>query len=142
MVCVHCGGKTGVINSRLQKRPNRVWRRRQCQVCAAVFSTLEGTRHELTWLVRRDGRLLPFDRDKLFLSLYKSCEHRQAAVHDARELAETIIAKLPAYVAEGTLNSQDIGHVAQVALNRFDRAASVHYQAFHTAGGPANGQAS
>ncbi|HZL08138.1 MAG TPA: hypothetical protein VFC50_03010 [Candidatus Dormibacteraeota bacterium] len=134
MVCVHCGGKTKVVNSRPQRKNNQVWRRRQCLECGAVFSTKEIVQHELAWLVRDvRGKLRPFSRDKLFLSLYKSCEHRKTAVGDARGLTDTVMSKLPAYVADGTVSGLDIARVAQVALNRFDKAASTHYQAFHGA---------
>jgi hypothetical protein len=34
-------------------------------------------------------------------------------------------------MANGAVSSRDIAQVAQVALNRFDKAASVHYQSFH-----------
>jgi len=131
MVCIHCGSKTKVVNSRHQRKTNQVWRRRQCAECGTIFSTLEVTQHELAWLVSHNGRFEPFSPDKLFLSLYKSCEHRPAALSDAKGLTGTIISKLPAYMADGALNASDIARVAQVALNRFDKAASTHYQAFH-----------
>jgi transcriptional regulator NrdR family protein len=76
--------------------------------------------------------LEPFSRDKLFLSLYESCEHRKTALGDARGLAETIISKLSAHLVDGAVTSGEITRVAQVALNRFDKAASTHYRAFHT----------
>jgi transcriptional repressor NrdR len=133
MVCIHCGGKTKVVNSRRQSRSNQVWRRRQCLDCGAVFSTREGAQHELAWMVRTSGQLEPFSRDKLFMSLYKSCEHRKTALNDAKGLADTVISKLPNYAVNGTISDSDIVRAAQVALNRFDKAASTHYQAFHKA---------
>jgi transcriptional repressor NrdR len=132
MVCVHCGGKTKVVNSRQQHKSNQVWRRRQCLKCGAVFSTREAAQHELAWLVRDGSRLEPFSRDTLFLSLYKSCGHRPTALSDARGLTDTIIGKLPAHMVDGAVASQAIARVALVALNRFDTAASTHYQAFHS----------
>ncbi|HUY85372.1 MAG TPA: hypothetical protein VMU97_02555, partial [Candidatus Dormibacteraeota bacterium] len=131
MVCVHCGDKTKVSNSRRQHKGNQVWRRRQCLQCGAVFSTTESVQYELAWAVRRGNRLGPFQRDKLFLSLHRSCQHRKSALSDAKSLTETVIHKLRGRVTKGTLDSSDIALVAQVALNRFDKAASVHYQAFH-----------
>ena len=132
MVCVHCGGKTKVVNSRQQRKANQVWRRRQCLACGAVFSTREGAQHELAWLVQNKGRLEPFSRDKLFLSLYKSCGHRPTALSDARGLTDTVVGKLPAHIVDGAVGGRDIARVALVALNRFDKAASTHYQAFHS----------
>jgi transcriptional repressor NrdR len=131
MVCVLCGKKTSVVNSRLQRKTNQVWRRRQCLSCKAVFSTQETVQHELAWLVSDKGRFEPFSRDKLFLSLYKSCEHRKTALSDAKGLTDTVIGKLQPHLEGSTLKAGDIAAVAQVALNRFDKAASVHYQAFY-----------
>ena len=82
-------------------------------------------------MVKNKSLLEAFSRDKLFLSLYKSCEHRKTALGDAKGLTDTIIGKLPAHIIGGAVSSRDIARVAQVALNRFDAAASVHYAAFH-----------
>jgi transcriptional regulator NrdR family protein len=109
-----------------------VWRRRQCQECGATFTTEERAQYDLVWRVRTaNGTVQPFSRPKLFLSLYKSCEHRKTALSDAESLTETVIAKLRPLLRDGSLERSDISRVALVALNRFDKAASVHYQAFH-----------
>jgi hypothetical protein len=63
--------------------------------------------------------------------LYKSCQHRPAALKDASGLTDTIVAKLLTQAKSGVLDSRAIARTAQVALNRFDGAASVAYQAFH-----------
>jgi transcriptional repressor NrdR len=131
MVCVYCGKNTEVVNSRLKRKNNQVWRRRHCPACGATFSTEETVQYELAWQVLDGGRPQPFLRDKLFLSLYKSCEHRKTALSDAKGLTETIIRKLSAHLSDGTVSKGDIAQVAQVALNRFDKAASVHYDAHH-----------
>jgi transcriptional regulator NrdR family protein len=132
MVCIHCGQKTQVINSRTQRRANQVWRRRRCVSCQAVFSTLESTDYGAVWLVRGStSRLSPFSRDKLFLSLHKSCQHRPTAASDAGALAETVIGKLSGQVQDGVIPVKSIAAAVQVALARFDKAAGVHYQAFH-----------
>ncbi|HXE10389.1 MAG TPA: hypothetical protein VN554_03105 [Verrucomicrobiae bacterium] len=131
MVCVYCGKDTRVINSRPQRRNNQVWRRRHCPDCGAVFSTVEAVQLELAWQVRSGRHLRPFSRDKLLLSLYRSCGHRKTALTDAQGLCETVIRKVSSYVADGVIDGRDITQVAQVALNRFDKAASVHYSAHH-----------
>ena len=134
MVCIHCGEKTHVINSRAQKRHNQIWRRRQCFACGAVFTTSEAAKYEAAWTVHRPGgHLEPFSRDKLLLSLYASCKHRKTALNDASALVDTVIKKLSDQVRAGRVDAQAIAQTAQVALNRFDKAASVHYQAYHQA---------
>lgn len=132
MVCIHCGAKTHIINSRAQKRRNQVWRRRQCWACQATFTTEETAVYAAAWAVRsHKGTYTPFSRDKLFLSLYKSCEHRVSALHDAGALTTTVINKLRPSVVEGVLDRQVILQTAQVALSRFDDAAGVHYAAYY-----------
>jgi|SRR5580658_7783763 transcriptional repressor NrdR len=132
MVCVQCGQKTKVINSRLRHRSNQIWRRRQCLNCRAIFSTSEMADYSAAWQVRDSSdRLTPFLRDKLFLSIHNSCLHRTTALTDASSLTDTIIKRLLAQVSSSTISSAAIISTAQVTLNRFDSAASIHYQSFH-----------
>lgn len=131
MMCVHCDGDTKVVNSRLRKRSNQVWRRRQCEVCQAIFTTEETVHYNTAWTVRtKSGEYQPFMPDKLLLSLYRSCEHRPDPLNDAVSLSQTVIKKLRPRINDGLIDSRIIAQVAQVALNRFDIAASVHYEAF------------
>lgn len=132
MVCVQCGEKTTVENSRHQVRLNQVWRRRQCQSCYTVFTTEESINYAGSWLVRYpNGSLEAFQRDKLLMSLYRSCQHRKTALADAQGLTDTVIKKLLGQITDGVVDTGIILQISQVALNRFDNAASVHYRAFH-----------
>jgi transcriptional regulator NrdR family protein len=79
----------------------------------------------------KSGRYSPFSSNKLMMSLYRSCQHRQTALNDAAALSETIIQKLQPEFRDGLISSKTITQVSQVALNRFDRAASVNYGAYH-----------
>lgn len=132
MVCVHCGGETAVTNSRHQKRLNQVWRRRLCKSCGAVFTTEESASYGGSWAVLSpSGALSPFSRDKLLLSIHKSLGHRPEALRDAIGLTDTVIHKLSGVVRGGRLESRSVRDTVQVALNRFDKAASAHYEVFH-----------
>lgn len=132
MVCTYCSSPTQVTNSRLQKRSNSVWRRRKCTTCGAVFSTSEHVDYEKTWVVQySNGRLSPFLRDKLFTSIYKSCQHRPSALDDAIGLTHTVISAVHKDTREGALKTQDLAKAALKVLKRFDQPAAVSYQAFH-----------
>lgn len=132
MVCVQCGDKTQVINTRPQLKVNQQWRRRQCQSCKAIFSTLEVADYSSLWTVKApSGPLRPFNRDKLLLTLHHSLQHRSKSLDDAAGLVNTVIAKLRSQAVNGVLTTQQISQTVQVALNRFDKVASVHYQAMH-----------
>jgi transcriptional repressor NrdR len=133
MVCTYCGSETQVINSRHQKRGNNVWRRRKCTVCGAVFSTSEQIDYEKTWAVQsKDGRISPFLRDKLFISIHKSVQHRPAALQDAIGLTSTVINAVAHKVTNGAVRTEDIAEITLLTLRRFDQPAAISYQAFHT----------
>ncbi|HEX7368474.1 MAG TPA: hypothetical protein VF261_02360 [Candidatus Saccharimonadales bacterium] len=132
MVCIYCGGDTDVVNSRQQKRANQVWRRRKCRSCGAVFTTTEQARYEAAWRVTSpSGGLVPFNRDKLLLSLHKSLEHRSSSLGDAAALTDTVIAKLRGQSHNGIIEAAIIAQTAFAALERFDKPAAVSYRAFH-----------
>lgn len=132
MVCIQCGKETKVTNSRLRKRSNQVWRRRECQNCHAIFTTEETVHYETAWTVRsKTGSYQPFMPDKLTLSIYRSIQHRPNALSEAVDLCNTVIQKIQPKLKDGFIDSQIITNITQVALNRFDSTASAHYQAFH-----------
>ncbi len=133
MVCIHCGSGTKVTNSRLQIRSNQVWRRRSCSACGAIFTTEEATKYSDNWIVTnsRTQSKSAFSRDKLFLSIYKSCQHRKNALNDASYLTANVTSRLLETIKDSALDNKLIGQIVQVALSRFDKAASVHYEAFH-----------
>jgi transcriptional repressor NrdR len=134
MVCIYCDGKTDVINSRPQKRLNRVWRRRHCQACRAIFTTIEAGALNESLMVRPKTpkqALQPFLRDKLYLSVVASCRHRKNAVTDATALTDTVIGKLTKATDSGVVYRDQLRTIVKEALQRFDQVAAVHYSAFH-----------
>lgn len=133
MVCYICSGNTQVLNSRPQKRLNQVWRRRNCTLCDTLFTTNEAIDHRSTLLVPiADGRSYqPFERDRLFISLYKSLGHHPQALREAGELCATAIVKLVASAQNGVISRQQIAHICVVVLQRFDKLAAQHYAAMH-----------
>lgn len=131
MVCVYCKNQTQVINSRLQKRANQVWRRRKCTECASIFTTIEAVDVAQALSVHRDGRYEAFSRDILLLSIYDSLKHRKTAPTDATALVLTIIGQLYHLVENGLLERDQIVAISTETLERFDNVAATYYKAFH-----------
>ncbi len=132
MVCTFCFNETQVINSRYQKRLNCVWRRRKCLSCKNVFSTIEQVDYEKSWVVQySDNKSLPFQSDRLLLSLYKSLQHRSTALNDTIALTKTIMSTLQRVAQNGIITATAIATAAHNILKRFDKAAAVMYQAYH-----------
>ncbi len=131
MVCVYCGNKTQVSNSRLQKRGNNVWRRRTCTDCQATFTTLEKIDLDSAIVIVDKTVHTPFSRDKLFVSIMNSCKHRKTAIGDASGLTDTIISLLYPLITNASLDLAEVRTVTLQVLSRFDKAAAVQYEAFH-----------
>jgi transcriptional regulator NrdR family protein len=132
MVCIYCGSSTQVTNSRPQKRLNQIWRRRRCTACGSIFTT-----HELLELSSGivleggSGRLQPFSRDTLFVSIYECCKHRPGAVEDAAALTRTSLSFLQLQVTEGRLQREQVLTSVLTVLERFDKVAATMYKAYH-----------
>jgi transcriptional repressor NrdR len=133
MNCYYCGGETSVTNSRPQKRSNRVWRRRRCDSCNNVVSTLESVDFTASLSFKpKSGHLEPFQRDTLFVSVLDSLKHRKTAVSDATALTDAALGKLMVCMDNaGAIDRDSLTFQVQVLLHRFDPAAGIHYAAFH-----------
>lgn len=131
MVCLYCGAKTQVTNSRPSRRLNQTWRRRGCDKCGAIFTTRETIDYAGSIVVKHAALIEPFDRDILLLSLVNSLGHRMSPVADARALVDTIMQKLVKAAQNGSMKASDITAVTSAVLARFDSLAAAHYKAYH-----------
>jgi transcriptional repressor NrdR len=131
MLCVYCGGDTQVINSRLQKRVNNVWRRRKCPGCGAIFSTTESPDASQALTIRKDKQLSPFVRDNLFISVYDSLKHRKDALNEATALTATIVSNLYPLAEAAVIDRAVVVTITSTILGRYDKVAATHYAAFH-----------
>jgi transcriptional regulator NrdR family protein len=133
MVCMYCTHLTSVVNSRLQRRTNQTWRRRQCKKCKSVFTTIESSDLSGSIVVKcSDRQLVPFSRDKLFLSIYESCKHRTNALQDASLLTQTILSGIIKSANGGCSTRESIIEQVHAVLQRFDKNAATFYIAYHS----------
>jgi len=133
MRCIYCTGDTKVVNSRLQRRLNQIWRRRTCSKCGAVFTSLESVDFATSLLITQHGQRQPsqFVRDRLFISIYESCKHRPDAISAATALTLTTISKLLPKIKNASIDRDILVKTTAEVLKRFDKVAAVHYQAYH-----------
>lgn len=131
MVCVYCGYETRVINSREQKRNNKVWRRRKCLRCQAIFTTLEELDYSSALRIEQNNEFKPFLTDLLYTEVLLTLEHRKNAYSDARELTSTIIKQLLASPSSPLFKPSDISQVSAEVLKKFDSRAWHRFAAEH-----------
>lgn len=132
MKCPHCGGETKVLESRHADEGAAIRRRRECLVCARRFNTMEKLEETPLVVVKKDGRRVAFDRNKILNGLLKACEKRPVTVETMermsleveRELRNTLEREVPS-ARIGELVMDKLRQVDDVAYVRF---ASVYRQ--------------
>jgi len=133
MLCPYCGSATKVTNSRSHNDSQAVWRRRQCKACQAIWTTDEqydlSKTHQVSYGPQTDSE--PFERDILFMSIWKALQHRKTALRDATALTSTIITKVLAQKSQ-VIDVVDIASAAHDTLKQYDQVAASVYQASHT----------
>lgn len=134
MVCLYCGQSTKVINSRNKIMKSRVWRRRQCVICHAIYTTIEEPELSISLSVKNGshGLMEGFVPEKLFISIYRSLKHRRDPISDAKHICETVTTKLIHEVTDGSIDKSVIKNISLVCLTRFDKLAAANYSAYHT----------
>ncbi|MBA3758288.1 hypothetical protein H0X10_01485 [Candidatus Saccharibacteria bacterium] len=100
-------------------------------VCDTIFTSTEAVDLSGSVTVRHNKALQPFQRDKLFMTVYDSLKHRKTALEDATALTDTIISNLYPLMPAAMLLRSDIIVVSIGVLKRFDKAAASYYQTFH-----------
>lgn len=134
MVCIYCGSKTKIVNSRAQKRSQSTWRRHHCPSCGATFTTKEQIDFAASVVfVAKDGREYPFIRETLLQSLYDSLKHRPLALTEALDLTDTVINQLLPHINQAGLPRNQVVEITHAVLSRFDKAAAITYLAYHPA---------
>ena len=131
MICIYCGGETKVTNSRLQRRNNQVWRRRQCLACQSVFTTHEQIELESALSVNKYGELEPFLTDLLLKELMLALQDRKDAYTASREVLGTVVHKLLNLPQKPVFTAKDISKTAAEVLKRFDKQAHLRFLADH-----------
>jgi transcriptional regulator NrdR family protein len=77
------------------------------------------------------GKIEPFSRDKLLISLNDSLRHRKSHVYDSSELTDTVINKVLHLISSATITRDELVGVITEILDNFDHAAAVQFAAFH-----------
>jgi transcriptional repressor NrdR len=131
MVCLYCGGKTEVANSRRQKRNNQVWRRRRCLQCSAIFTTHEAIDVSSSLMVEIRGLPVPFVPDKLYTEVLLALQDRPDCYIAAKEVTSTVINALLGLPESPIFIPTSISAVTARVLKRFDSRAYLRYVAEH-----------
>lgn len=125
MICPVCrAGETRVVDSRDDE--SAVRRRRECLACKHRFTTYERAEAPRLFVVKKDGRREPFNRDKVLGGLRKASEKRPISETAMQEIADSVERDLQAR-GESEVQSSAIGELVMSALRNLDKIAYIRF---------------
>jgi transcriptional repressor NrdR len=127
MFCPYCQGEeTKVIDKRDNPDTNITRRRRECIDCSKRFTTYERIENITLNVVKRDGRVTEFDRNKLKRSITKAMRKQDYKEERVEEIVNDIELKLLNRKTT-EIKSVDIGKMVLTRLKKLDKMAYLRF---------------
>ena len=127
MLCPFCRSEdTQVKDSRPSEDGASIRRRRQCGLCDARFTTFERVQLREISVMKRDGRKVIFNREKLEHSFTIALRKRSVHENDVAMAINEIVRKLES-TGEADVTSDYIGSLVMKALLALDKVGYIRY---------------
>jgi transcriptional repressor NrdR len=127
MRCPYCGSlDTQVKDSRPTDDASAIRRRRTCPDCGGRFTTFERVQLRELFVVKRSGRRVPFDRDKLQRSVEIALRKRPVDPERVERMINGIVRQLESF-GDGEVPSETVGELVMEGLKGLDDVAYVRF---------------
>jgi transcriptional repressor NrdR len=127
MCCPYCGSlDTQVKDSRPTEDSAVIRRRRVCPACNGRFTTFERVQLRELTVLKRSGRRVVFDREKLMRSVEISLRKRPVDPERIERMISAIVRKLES-MGENEIASSVIGELVMEELKQLDDVAYVRF---------------
>lgn len=127
MRCPYCASQdTQVKDSRPTDDNAAIRRRRSCPGCGGRFTTFERVQLRELTVVKRSGRRVPFDRDKLDRSVRVALRKRPVEDERIERMVSGIVRQLESS-GDVDINSNSIGELIMEGLRVLDQVAYVRF---------------
>ncbi|MGH1353227.1 MAG: transcriptional regulator NrdR [Methyloligellaceae bacterium] len=127
MRCPYCGSTiTQVKDSRPTEDSTSIRRRRICTDCGGRFTTFERIQLRELTVVKRTGRRVPFERDKLMRSVQIAVRKRPVEPDRIERMVTGIVRQLE-NIGEGDIDANKIGELVMEGLKTLDDVAYVRF---------------
>jgi transcriptional repressor NrdR len=123
----YCGcDDTQVKDSRPTEDNTAIRRRRICSECGGRFTTFERVQLRELTVVKRTGRRVPFDRDKLERSVRVATRKRPVDPDQVERMISGIVRQLESS-GDSDVRAADIGNLVMEGLKVLDDVAYVRF---------------
>jgi transcriptional repressor NrdR len=117
---------TQVKDSRPTEDSAAIRRRRICLTCNFRFTTFERVQLRELVVIKRNGRRVPFDRDKLMRSLSIALRKRPVEPERVEQMVSKVVRDLES-IGETEITSETIGEAVMEHLRNLDDVAYVRF---------------
>ena len=127
MRCPFCGKEdTQVKDSRASEDGATIRRRRLCTSCGSRFTTFERIQLRDLIVIKRNGKKIQFDRDKILKSMLLALRKRQTNDEAIDRAVNGIVRQLESS-GDSEIQSKFIGELVMNALAEIDNVAYIRY---------------
>ena len=127
MKCPFCAHlDTQVVETRMSEEGDFVRRRRQCGACDKRFTTYERPDVTFPAIVKKDGRRIEYEREKLRASMNLALRKRPVSTEQTDGAIERIEEKLLS-LGQREVPSTRIGELVMRELKKLDKVAYVRF---------------
>ncbi len=127
MRCPYCGSQDSQVkDSRPAEDGGAIRRRRVCPDCNGRFTTFERIQLRELQVLKKSGKKVPFDRDKLARSIEVALRKRPVEAERIERLISGIVRRLE-QSGEQDVPSDTIGEMVMEALKELDDVAFVRF---------------
>lgn len=126
MKCPFCGhSEDKVLDTRVQK-DGGIRRRRECLSCKSRYSTLETVMLSYPFVIKKDGRREPYNKEKILRGLQAACQKRPVPLAQLEGVVERISSWIITR-GEGEIASRVIGRRMMAELKQLDDVAYIRF---------------
>ena len=126
MRCPKCGDDdTRVVDSRTQEATNAIKRRRECRSCGYRFTTFERCEDPIE-VLKSDGSIQPFDRNKLLVGLMRATSKRDIDLPALNGIIDDIERELRGRTLTA-VSSHELGDMVLKRLQKIDKVAYIRF---------------
>jgi transcriptional repressor NrdR len=127
MRCPYCGSlDTQVKDSRPTEDNTSIRRRRVCPDCGGRFTTFERVQLRELTVVKRSGKRVPFEREKLERSVKVALRKRPVDEDRVERMISGVVRQLES-MGDTDITSETIGEMVMEGLKQIDDVAYVRF---------------
>ena len=127
MNCPFCANSdTQVLESRTVEDGHAIRRRRECMKCGKRFTTYEKAKGTALWVIKKDGRREPFDREKVKRGILRAVEKRPVSMDLVDDVVEQVEREMLRKENE-EVSSRAIGKAVLKRLRKVDKVAWLRF---------------